>query len=172
MPELQRFIASLRAQLADLDRRGAALDAARADVEHRRERLATAIQVYEEGLPKSASVDRAPAPKNAPKTTSASDGALDILVSSGPKTRRELVNLLCPPVNENSLDSGLRRLKKRRQVRQDGDLYMAVDSSAAPAGSGAPSAAGDVADDRGKQRGPAQRSPAEPAGPAAPLPGD
>ena len=84
----------------------------------------------------------------------------------------ELVNLLCPPVNENSLDSGLRRLKKRRQVRQDGDLYMAVDSSAAPAGSGAPSAAGDVADDRGKQRGPAQRSPAEPAGPAAPLPGD
>ena len=172
MPELQRFIASLRTQLADLDRRGAALDKARADVEHERARLATAIQVYEEGLAKSASGDRTPAPKNGPKTTSASDCALDILVSSGPKTRRELVTLLCPPVNENSLDSGLRRLKKRRQVRQDGDLYTAVDSSAAPAGSGAPSAAGDVADARGNQRGPAQRSPAKPAGPAAPSPGD
>ena len=168
MPDLQRYVGSLRAQLADLDRRGAELDAARADVERQRERLTTAIQVYEEGLPKPASVDRAAVPKKA----SSSDLALDLLVSSGPTTRRELVKLLCPPVNENSLDSGLRRLKRRREIRQDGDLYMAVDSSAAPSGSSAPSAAGDVADDRGKQRGPAQRSPAEPAGPAAPSPGD
>ena len=178
MPDLQQYVASLRARLADFDRRRAELDAVRAEVERKRERLTVAIAVYEEGLSGAASVERSPAPRRVPRRgkVPVSDRVLDCLISSGPKTRQDLVRLLCPSVNPNTLDSALTRLKNRRAIRRDddSDWYVAVDPSTAPSVTRVPSDAGDVPDDPGEQlSGEAvQRLAVEPAGSAAPSPGD
>ena len=171
MSDLVRFVASLRQELADLDRRRAELGAALAEVERRHAQVTAAVGVYDEAHSKTAQADSSRPPKRKPGPLS--DHVLETLVS-GPKTRQELRALHCPPANENTLDSALSRLKSRGAVRKEGDLIVLVDSATLPPTSRSPSGAGAAVDQRGQQpvAGRVAQAVPEPAGSTSPSSAD
>ena len=126
MPDFQTVFASVRDQLAFVDRRLAEIDAQRAELQSERARLATAVAVMEEHAGSSG-----PGVSRGLEQPSLAAQILDAVVGSSARTRADLLGIFGPRgVNPNTLDSAIARLVKRGALRRRGkQLLPLVDPS-------------------------------------------
>ena len=126
MPDFQTVLASVRDQLAFVDRRLAELDAQRADLQSERGRLATAVAVMEEHARSSGS-----GVPQGPEEPPLAARILDAVAGSSARTRADLLRVFGPlGVNPNTLDSAIARLVKRRALQRRGKhLLRSVEPS-------------------------------------------
>ena len=126
MQDFQTVLASVRDQLAFVDRRLAELDAQRGDLERERARLATAVAVMEEHA-RSSGTGVPPGPDEPPLTAR----ILDAVAGSSARTRADLLRIFGPlGVNPNTLDSAISRLTRRGALQRRGKhLFPSAESS-------------------------------------------
>lgn len=145
MPDFQVVLASVRDQLAFVDRRLAEVDAQRGELQSERDRLATAVAVMEEharssGSSVSTGLEEPPLAAR----------ILDAVAGSSARSRADLLRLFGPlGVNPNTLDSAIARLVKRGALQRRGKhLLPLVEPSpeASPASSPGISPGGPPAD--------------------------
>ena len=134
MPDLATVLSSVRAQLAVVDRRRAELDRQRADLEREHARLSAALSVLEEhaGL-----ADRSSSSDESADSPPLAERILDALAKGSARSRADLIKLFRPlGVNDNTLDSGILRLKKRRLIERQGKQLFPVAQPLEPASAG------------------------------------
>ena len=142
-PNLEQVLSSVRAQLADLDRRRTELEAALEGVDREHARLTAAVSVLEEHLPSDAPAQFTEGgPRSVPEPKPLTERILDALTNSSARTRLDLWNVFRPMgVNENTLDSALYRLKKRGSIEQRDKVFVVAASPPSDVSSGPPEAA-------------------------------
>lgn len=135
MPDFRTVLASIREDLAVVERRRADLEREREAVEADYVRLSAALSVLEERLQPAGPVSGTDAQADSPSVT---DRVFDAIADSSARTRGELLRKFKPlGVKENSIDSALTRLKRRKLIVKQGRWFVPVD----PPPSTAPGAA-------------------------------
>ena len=125
MPDFLAVLSSVEDRLAVVARRREELERQCADVAREHDRLAATVSVMKEHAGLVGQPSAAESSPDPPVT----DRVLDAIVGSSADSRASLLQLFRPlGVNENSIDSAIKRLKKRGIIQQRGKALVPVES--------------------------------------------
>ena len=125
MPDFQTVLSSVEDRLAVVARRRDELERQCADVAREHDRLAATVSVMKE----HAGLAGQPSTTEASADPPVTDRVLNALLDSSANSRATLLRYFRPlDVNENSIDSAIKRLKKRGAVHQRGKFLVPVES--------------------------------------------